>query len=75
MTVWAGVWCGLLVGVSVVLDYITGGVVAGPATGIDAVATFVTIVHAGVDTLAIVFSIDVTEIVVVVVLVTEVMAA
>ena len=79
MTVWAGVWSGLFVGVGVVLDDIACGVVAGPATGVDAVCAGIGTVHAGMDTKAIVGSVDVTEIVAVavcvVVLGTAVMAA
>jgi len=62
MAVGTGIWGGLFVRMSIVLDDVTGGVVAGPATGVNAVATLVASVHVGMDALAVVFTIYVTEI-------------
>ena len=59
MAVGTSVRCCLFVGVGVVLDDVTCGVVAGPATGIYTVATFVGIVHTGMNTKAEVGSVDV----------------
>ena len=75
MAVGTGVGGGLLVGVGIVPDYVAGGVVARPATGIYAVCTGIGSVHTGMDTLAEVSTVDVTEVGVVVVLVTAIMAA
>ena len=79
MAVGTGVRCGLLVGVGVVLYNVTRGVVARPAAGIYTVATFVGIVHIGMNTKAEVSTVDVTEVVAVavsvVVLITAVMTA
>ena len=75
MTVGTGIWSGLLVGVCVVPDYVAGGVVAGPATRIYTIDTGIAGVHTGMDTLAEVSTVDVTEIAVIAMLVTAVVAA
>ena len=75
MTVGTCIWSGFLVGMGVVLDYITSGVVAGPATRIYTIDTGIAGVHTGMDTLAEVSTVDVTEIAVIAMLVTAVVAA
>ena len=75
MTVRTGIWRGFLVGVCVVPDGISGGVVAGPATRIYTIDTGIGSVHTGMDTLAEVSTVNVTEIAVIAMLVTAVVAA